>query len=152
MAVEPTEEIDTSRVKSPYLKNLLAKMDELSEDERFDLVKHFDKITVLISPASYVMKFIASEPGGIGGVQYFVQADKARSGLSEDVPNPVQEYGALKEARKDRVQEKLIRNTSWMKDVSRDDVDARKSAFKKALEEVKAVKDNEEEDVEMADS
>lgn len=151
MAVEPTEEVDLNRVTSPYLKNRFLKSDELPEDERFDLLKHSDKTTILISPASYVMKFIASEPFGVGGVEYFVQPDKARSGLSESIPNPIEEYKGLKESRRERIQELLIRNTSWMKDVSRDDVDARKAAFKKDLEEPKVIKDDEE-DVEMADS
>jgi paired amphipathic helix protein Sin3a len=150
MAVEPTEEVDLTRVSAPYLKNVLLKNADLSEDDRFDLIKHYDKVTILISPASYVMKFIASEPHGTGGNMYFVQPDKVRSGLSESVSNPTEEYKKLAENRQERVQELFGRNTIWMKDASRDDVDARKAAFKKDLEEPRVTKDHED-DVEMDD-
>ena len=71
-------------------------------------------------------------------------------GLSESVPKPVEEYKALNDSRRDRVQEILVRNNSWMKDLSRDGVDAKKAAFKKDLEEVKQVGDEEDVDMEEA--
>lgn len=147
MAVEPTEEIDVSRIHYPYLKKRLAKTEDPTEDDRFDNVKFNDKITVSISPAAYVMTFINSEPFGTGGVQYFLQPDSVRAGLSESVPKPAEEYKTLNDARHNRVQELLIMNNSWMKDLSRDDVDAKKAAFKKDLEEAR--KGADDEDVEM---
>ncbi|KAF2013402.1 hypothetical protein BU24DRAFT_236899 [Aaosphaeria arxii CBS 175.79] len=153
MAVEPTEGVQLSKVHSPYLKNKLAKSHELADDERFDLVNHLDKITVSVSPAGYTMKFMATEPFGVGGVQYFVQPDRVRAGATEGLKNPEEEYKALRESRKERIQERLARNTTWMKDLSRDDVDAVKAALKKDLEEPKKVDQQaEEEDVEMAES
>jgi paired amphipathic helix protein Sin3a len=151
MAVEPTEEVDLSRVHYPYLKKRLARTEDLSEEERFDHVKHSDKITVSISPSAYIMSFINSEPFGTGGVQYFVQPDAVRAGLSEAVPKPTEEYKKLNDERRERVQEILVRNNSWMKDLSRDDVDAKKAAFKKDLEEPRKVADNEDVDMDGAD-
>lgn len=150
IAVEPTEEVDATRVNYPFLRKRLAKTEELNEEERFDLAKHHDKITVAISPAAYIMTFINSEPFGPGGVEYFIQPDSTRAGLSESVPKPVEEYKALNDSRRDRVQEILVRNNSWMKDLSRDDVDAKKAAFKKDLEEVKQFGDEEDVDMEEA--
>jgi paired amphipathic helix protein Sin3a len=150
MAVEPTEEVDATRVHYPYLRKRLAKTEDLSDDDRFEHVKHSDKITVSISPAAYVMTFIHSEPSGLGGVQYFLQPDNVRAGVSESTPKPAEEYKALNDSRRERIQEKLVRNNTWMKDLSRDDVDAKKAAFKSSIEEVKPAGDKE--DVEMAEA
>lgn len=152
MAIEPTEELDYTRLRYPYLKNRLTKTEDLNDDDRFEHIKHLDKITVSISPAMYTMKFIASEPSGTGGIQYFVQPDGTRAGAADSVQNPREEYESLTEWRKDRVQEVFVRNNQWMKDLSRDDVEARKVAFKKEMDEGKAEKEAEGEDVEMADS
>lgn len=152
-AVEPTEEIDLSRVSTPYLKSRFPKIDDLSDEERHDGVKYYDKITINISPATYATKFIATEPGGNGGYMYYVHPDDVRAGLTEEGAKPSW-YKALRDSRKERLEERLIRNTNWMKDVSRDDVDARKAAFKRDLEEPKisAAQDGNEEDVEMAEA
>jgi paired amphipathic helix protein Sin3a len=70
-AVEPTEEVDHAKVHYPYLKKRLAKVEDLAEqDDRLDLAKHSDKITVSISPQTYNITFINSELN-VGGVQYF---------------------------------------------------------------------------------
>jgi paired amphipathic helix protein Sin3a len=151
MSVEPTEEIDASRVRVPYLKNRFAKIDDFFSDDRVTQMKHVDKITVTISPASYAMKFISTEPYGGGGIQYFLQTDATRAGFSESVPKPVEEYKTLKDLRQDRVQELLVRNNSWMKDLSRDEVDARKLAFKQDLDVGAKSADSDGEDVDMAD-
>lgn len=151
MAVEPTEQVDASLVNYPFLKKRLAKHENLTEDDRFDLVKHSDKITVSINPASYVMRIVNSEPFGTGGVLYFLQPDFVRAGLSDAVPNPADEYKKLNDERRERVQERLVRNNSWMKDLSRDDVDAKKAAFKRDVEEVRKG-DEGGEDVDMEEA
>ncbi|RMZ66661.1 transcription factor (Sin3) [Pyrenophora seminiperda CCB06] len=151
MAIEPTEEVDASRVRYPYLKKRLTKTEDLSEEERFDRIRHSDRITVSINPAAYVLTFINSEPFGTGGVQYFLQPDAVRAGLSEAVPKPNEEYKKLNDERRERVQEILVRNNSWMKDLSRDDVDAKKTAFKKDIEEPRKVTNEEDMDMEGAD-
>jgi paired amphipathic helix protein Sin3a len=151
MNVEPTEEINLNHVSAPYLKNGFAKAQDLADDDRFDSMRHLDKTTISVSPSTYVMRFIATEPSGIGGVQYFVHPDKIRSGAREGLPNPVEASKAVTESKRERIQDKLIRNNIWMKDISRDDVDARKGAFKKDLEEPKVVKDDED-DVDMVES
>lgn len=145
MAIEPTENVDFGKLRHPYLKNRLAKMEDVNDDDRFEHLKQLDKITVSISPVNYAMKFIATEPFGTGGVHYFVQPDATRFGVgSKD------DYEALVESRKDRVQELFVRNNEWMKGLSRDDVEARKVAFKKDMDEPRKL--DVEEDVEMADS
>jgi paired amphipathic helix protein Sin3a len=149
MAVEPTEEVDGSKVRYPYLRKRLAKTEDFSEDERLDHVKHSDKITVSISPAGYTMTFINSEPFGSGGVQYFLQPDSVRAGLTPSLTKPTEEYKSLNDSRRDRVQEKLVRNNSWMKDLSRDDVDAKKTSFKQDLDTVKVAEDD---DVDMEEA
>ncbi|KAJ4296291.1 Transcriptional regulatory protein sin3 [Kalmusia sp. IMI 367209] len=145
MAIEPTEQLEFNKLRHPYLKNRLAKIEDVTDDDRFENIKHMDKITVSISPAMYTMKFIASEPSGIGGIQYFVQPDAIRSGASSKA-----EYESFAESRKERVQEILVRNNEWMKNLSRDDVEARKVAFKKDMDESR--KQEAENDVEMAES
>ncbi|KAI1515339.1 Paired amphipathic helix protein Sin3a [Pyrenophora tritici-repentis] len=150
-AIEPTEEVDASRVRYPYLKRRLAKNVDLSEEERFEQVRHCDTITISISPSAYILGFVNSEPFGNGGVQYYVQPDAVRAGLSEAVPNPTEEYKKLNDERRERVQEILVRNNSWMKDLSRDDVDAKKTAFKKDIEEPRKVTGEDDVDMEGAD-
>jgi paired amphipathic helix protein Sin3a len=54
--------------------------------------------------------------------------------------------------RGERAQEVLVRNNSWMKDMSRDDVDAKKAAFKKDLEEPRKATDDDDVEMEGADS
>ncbi|KAF2869392.1 hypothetical protein BDV95DRAFT_577227 [Massariosphaeria phaeospora] len=153
MAVEPTEELESLRVRWPYLKNRLTHNESVSEDERLELAKHQDRITVSISPAAYIMKFIASEPAGIGGIQYFLQPNPSRAGLSETVSNPVDEYKGLVDAKRDRAQERFVRNSAWMKDLGRDDVDASKLALRNDFDVArKAESGDEDEDVEMAGS
>lgn len=150
MAVEPTESLDYSRLRYPYLKGGLSKIDDLSEDERLEHIRGVDKITVQINPQMYVMKFIASEPAGTGGVQYFVQPDATRSGASDNVSKPEERYEALKASKVERVRELLVRNATWMKDLSRDDVEARKMPFNELKEKPREVVPDEDEDVEMA--
>lgn len=150
MAVEPTEEVDVSRVRLPYLRHTFPRGDDLIDHDRFEHVKTLDKVTITISPEGYLMKFDITPPDNSTGIMYHVQRDAIRSGISEDVPNPVEEYKLLKDTRRELVQEKLFRNNAWMKDLSRDDVDARKDRFKKDLEEPdKNSKAEEAEDVEM---
>jgi paired amphipathic helix protein Sin3a len=120
----------------------LAKIEDMNEDDRFDTLKSEDRITVSILPETYTMKFIASEPLGTGGVQYFVQPDETRSGLSSK-----EEYEALVESHKERAQEFFVRNNKWMKNLDRDEVDKNKVKFRKDLDEPQRV-----EDVEMTNS
>jgi paired amphipathic helix protein Sin3a len=150
-AVEPTEEVNHANVQYPYLKKRLAKAEDLAEqDDRLEIVKHSDKITVSISPQTYNITFINSEPYGTGGVQYFTLPDPIRAGASENSLQPTEQYKALNDARRERAQEKLVRNNTWMRDLSRDEVDSKKAAFKKGIEEVKQANDNE--DVEMGEA
>lgn len=113
-------------------------------------MKHSDKITVSISPQTYNITFINSEPFGTGGVQYFTLPDTIRAGVSEGAAKSNEQYKVLNDARRERAQEKLVRNNTWMRDLSRDEVDSKKAAFKKGIEEVK--QGNDSEDVEMAEA
>lgn len=150
MAVEPTEEVDVSHVRLPYLPHTFPKGDDLTDHERFEHVKMLDKVTINISPEGYSMKFDITPPDNSTGIMYHVQRDAIRSGISEDVPHPIEEYKLLKDTRRELVLEKLFRNNAWMKDLSRDDVDARKDLFKKDLEEPdKNTKSEDAEDVDM---
>jgi paired amphipathic helix protein Sin3a len=149
-AVEPTEEVDHAKVHYPYLKKRLAKIEDLAEqDDRLDLAKHSDKITVSISPQTYNITFINSDLN-VGGVQYFTLPDTVRAGGSESSPQPNEQFKALNDARRERAQEKLVRNNTWMRDLSRDEVDSKKSAFKQGIDEAKQANDNE--DVEMSEA
>lgn len=149
MAVEPTEGLDHAHLRYPYLKNRLAKTEDLNEDGVFENVKHLDKITVSISPAMYTMKFIASEPSGIGGIQYFVQPNGAAGSASASK----EDVSALNESRRERLRELWLQNVAWMKDLSQEDVEARKVAHKNEMEKAReAEKEVEAGDVEMAES
>lgn len=150
-AVEPTEEVDPAKIRFPYLKKRLAKIEDSAEqDNRLDVVKHSDRITVAISPQTYRISFIRSEPHGNGGVQYFTLPDAVRAGVSESTPQPDEQFKTLSDTRRERAQEKLVRNNTWMRDLSRDEVDSKKSAFKQGIDEVKQANDNE--DVEMSEA
>ncbi|PVI03678.1 hypothetical protein DM02DRAFT_611980 [Periconia macrospinosa] len=150
MAVDPTESLEYVRLRYPYLKNRLSKTEDVNDDERFEHINGGDKITVQINPQVYTMKFIASEPAGNGGVQYFVQPDATRSGIAESISNPDEAYKASKSSKGERILDALVRNSSWMKDVSQDEVDARKAPFAE-LKDKARTEQNDDEDVEMAD-
>ncbi|KAF1949433.1 hypothetical protein CC80DRAFT_271756 [Byssothecium circinans] len=147
MAVEPTEELDNARLRYPYLKNRLAKIEDLSEDDHFEQVKSVDRITVQVHPQMYTMKFIATEPYGTGGVQYFSQPDAGTN-------NNVTDEGSASHAqsRSQRAKELFIHNNVWMKDVSREDVEVRKVAFQDLMRQPRPVENDGEDDVDMADS
>ena len=146
MAVEPTEELDYSRLRYPYLKNRLSKIEDLGEDDRFEQIKSVDRITVQIHPQMYTMKFIATEPYGTGGVQYFSQIDPSTSNNTTE-----EDSSAQVQSRTERAQELFVRNNVWMKDLSRDEVEARKVAFQDLMKQPRPV-ENDGDDVEMADS
>lgn len=142
MAVEPTEGLEFNKLRHPYLAKRLARLEDVNDDDRFDTLKSEDKITVSVLAQNYTMKFIASEPFGSGGVQYFTQPDDIRAGIGSK-----EEYDALLESKKERAQELFVRNNEWMKNLNRDDVDEKKAAFRKDLDEPKKT-----EDVEMAEA
>jgi paired amphipathic helix protein Sin3a len=149
MAVEPTEGLDHARLRYPYLKHRLAKTEDLNEDDVFEHIKHLDKITVSISPAMYTTKFIASEPSGIGGIQYFEQPKSAAGSASVSA----EERSVLTESRSERLREMWLQNVAWMKDLSQEDVEARKVAHKNEMETAReAEKEVAVDDVEMAES
>lgn len=147
MAVEPTEELDYTRLRHPYLKNRLAKTEDL-EDDQFEHIKHLDKITVSISPAMYIMKFIASEPNGNGGVQYFVHPKAVAGGSSASG-----ELRGPKEAKMERVRALALHNVAWMKGLSQEEVENSKISFKNDMEKPRETsKDEDGDDVEMAEA
>jgi paired amphipathic helix protein Sin3a len=151
ITVQPTENVDFANLSTPYLKSRFPKPDELDEDV-VDKVKHHEATKIDINPATYTIKFQTSEPFGTGGDSYFVHPDKVRAGLTDEGAKPSW-YQALRDSRRERFKERIIQNNSWMKDLDRDDVDARKAAFQRNLEEPKAALANgDDEDVEMAEA
>lgn len=149
MTVEPTEDVDVSRVRMPYLKNSLTKVEDLTAEE-WESIRTHDKTTVKVMHDGYALKFENSD--STGGVTFLVQTDAVRTGFSADNPNPIEEDKRLKDTKNELAQEKLVRNNAWMRDVSRDDVDSRKAAFKKDIDETKTIGANAAEDAEMIDA
>ncbi|KAF2468258.1 uncharacterized protein BDR25DRAFT_291033 [Lindgomyces ingoldianus] len=146
MAVEPTEEVDVSRVRLPYLRNRHLTRNEEAEDERFSTLAILeDKVKVSISPAAYTMKFETGDDAK--GGQYFVQKDAVRSGVSEDVPKPIDEYNRFRLSRGDLAKEKLVNNNIGWKDMKIDDVDAKKKEWR--LIHTREYPKNEDEDEDM---
>lgn len=143
IAVEPTEEIDISQVYHPYLKKRLAKVEEATSDDRFENVMIEDKIMVTINPANYVLTFTNSQPFGVGGVQFIDQSEDVRAG-KDVTKNGVDEYKKLNDERREKAQERLVMNTSWMKEESRQFVDDKKANFRKFIEEGIETKEGED--------
>jgi paired amphipathic helix protein Sin3a len=140
MAVEPTEGLEIARLSYPYLKQRLAKTEDADEGNVFEDIKHQDKITVSISPAMYTMKFIASEPSGNGGIQYFVHPKNAA-------------VGSVSMSSPEKLRESWFQNVSWMKDSSQEDVEAHKIAHKKEMDDDRTgEKETEVGDVDMAEA
>lgn len=73
---------------------------------------------------------------------YYMLPDNVRNG------NNIEELKTLHESRKELVQKILVRNNEWMKNLSRDEVDEKKSSFKKDLEEPKKIS-SDDDDVDM---
>jgi paired amphipathic helix protein Sin3a len=152
MTVEPTEELDYTRLRYPYLKDCITKQDNPHEDDPFDKVTGQDKIVVQVTPEFYVMKFMATDPHGIGGVQYFIQPEGG-SGSSETAAKPDEEQHPQKSAKKDVASEKFIHNNAWIKDSGHDDVEASKASFTELKDSPKKVEEGaQDEDVDMMDS
>ncbi|KAF2278105.1 paired amphipathic helix protein Sin3a [Westerdykella ornata] len=146
---ETTEGVDMSKVEVPFCKRSYRTARDTA-DEEYEPDDSFGRTTIQINPVNYTIRFISSEPYGSGGVEHIVHSGKVRSGLSDEGVKSAEDFTALKESRRERAQELLVRNTNWMKDVSRDDVDARKAAFKKRIEQPEAVAEST--DVEMTEA
>ncbi|ORY05687.1 hypothetical protein BCR34DRAFT_571812 [Clohesyomyces aquaticus] len=126
MALEPTEDVDISRVKLPFFKHRTFTGAEEAKEERIDTLAMLeDKVKIMISPASYAMKFEKGDEGK-GSQQFFVQKDYVRSGLSEDVAKPDEDFRRLQSSRGNTALEKLVANSSGWKDMKMDDVEAKK--------------------------
>jgi hypothetical protein len=114
--------------------------EDADEGNVFEHIKHQDKITVSISPAMYTMKFIASEPSGNGGIQYFVHPKNAA-------------VGSVSMSSPEKLRESWFQNVSWMKDSSQEDVEAHKIAHKKEMDDDRTgEKETEVGDVDMAEA
>jgi paired amphipathic helix protein Sin3a len=127
--VEPTENVAHDKVRLPYLKRSIGKAD-IEQDEpgdRIDTVRSEEKKAFKIIPdRTYTMKFLNSI-GPYEGVDFLQQSDAVRSGFREGEV----EMTRVASARTEAAFEKLVMNNAWMKDLSREDVDARKAAFRK---------------------
>lgn len=145
-SVDPTEGVPNDKVQLPYLKHSLIKPDESSEEygALYDTLRSMEKLQFIIRAKDYRIEF---ENKGDGGVDYTVLSEAMRIGGEEGR----REMEALWEARSGLAQEKLVMNNAWMRGVSRDDVDARKQAFRKDVDLPRAV-EMEGEDEEMTDS
>lgn len=133
--VEPTENISLHKVHHPFLKHSFHKPEETPGD-RYDTVTIEEKKAFKIKPASYRIAFQGvkdNEPHG--GVDYLVQNDAVRSGFLDGN----EEMQRVAETRHEIMQERFVMNNAWMRNLSRDDVDARKTAFRKNVEEPAAV-------------
>lgn len=148
---ETTEGIDITKVELPFSKRSYDTARETPDEEYNMPDDSLGRTTIQINPVTYAIRFISSEPYGAGGVEHMIHSNKMRSGLNDEGVKSAEDFSALKEFRRERAQELLVRNTDWMKDVSRDDVDARKAAFKKCLEQPESV-DEANMDVEMAEA
>ena len=145
-SVDPTEGVPNDKVQLPYLKHSLIKPDESSEEygALYDTLRSMEKLQFIIRAKDYRIEF---ENKGDGGVDYTVLSEAIRTGGEEGR----REMEALREARSGLAQEKLVMNNAWMRGISRDDVDARKQAFRKDIDLPRAV-EVEGDDEEMTDS
>ncbi|KAF2806646.1 uncharacterized protein BDZ99DRAFT_573392 [Mytilinidion resinicola] len=130
---DPTENVAHDKVHLPYLKRSIGKVD-LDIDEpgdRIDSVRSEEKKAFKIMPdRTYTMKYLNSS-GPYEGVDFLVQKDAVRSGFREGEA----EMSRKTASRNDSASERLLMNTTWMKNVSREDVDARKDLFRKETDD-----------------
>ncbi|KAF2498321.1 hypothetical protein BU16DRAFT_558387 [Lophium mytilinum] len=129
---EPTENVAHDKVHLPYLKRSIGKasLDIDEPGDRVDSVRSEEKKAFKIMPdRAYTMKYLNSS-GPYEGVDFLVQTDAVRSGFREGDA----EMSRKTASRNESASERLLMNTTWMKDVSREDVDARKDIFRKETE------------------
>ena len=112
---EPTEGIDTSRMRLPFLKCNLSPQYASVEDAYAAVYANLhnnDTQTIAISPDNCK-------------IHYEKTFTFCREVEEKDEPQKMQQN--------DRFREKLVRNTTWMRDEREEEVDGRKAAWQKAL-------------------
>lgn len=108
---EPTEGVDQSRMRHPYLQRNVAPQNaniEPAYKEVYGDLDHMDEQTAFISPETY--KLLLHNDFGF-----------VRAAAIERPSAKLYEVG--KPAESERFREKFVRNTSWMRDQRAEDVE-----------------------------
>ncbi|KAF2088148.1 hypothetical protein K490DRAFT_64822 [Saccharata proteae CBS 121410] len=142
---EPTEGVAHERVHMPFLKR---NHPEEEEEDAAAMEPHRSQedLVIRVSPETYKMVF---EPGSF---ELSVRSDKLRSGGEEGLSTAA----THRENRTGLAKEKVVMNNAWMKDRSKDDVDAKKQEFARLMADQSAASDGAtitaKEDEEMAEA
>lgn len=139
-AVEPTEGVPGSRVNTPFLKNSLSTPDENSEEaaSAYEAVKSEENLVIRVCVNTYKLFFSRNTE------EYVILSDATRIGGEEGRLEAEKEH----EERTNAAHVKLVMNNAWMKGLSKDDVDAKKQAFRRAADgETAAEAKNEDEEM-----
>ena len=119
---DATEGVDQAKMHRAYLQRNIAPQNaniEAAYEDVYASLDHIDDQTAFISPDSYKIL--------LQGVFEFVRL----SALQE---SEVKLSEAWKARRADKFEEKFVRNTTWMKDQSAEDVEQKKAAWRSAKE------------------
>ncbi|KAJ4669681.1 Transcriptional regulatory protein sin3 [Exophiala dermatitidis] len=120
---DPTEGVDQSRMRHPFLRRNIAPQNanvESAYEDVYGELEHYDEQTAFISPESY---------------KVFLQKDFCfnRPKALEKPSAKGYEVGKIEESEKFR--EKFVRNTAWMKDQRAEDVERKKAAWERGVKE-----------------
>ena len=120
---DATEGVDRVKMHHPYLRRNIAPQNaniEAAYQEVYGNLDHIDDQTAFISPDSYKLL--------LQGVFEFVRRtalEKRSTKASE----------ARKVEKTDKLKEKFVRNTAWMRDQRAEDVEHKKAAWERAVKE-----------------
>lgn len=141
IGLDHTEGVDQSSVSIPLRKHGLPELDDDSE-ETSDILQSItsdEHLNIRICVNTYKMVFAPKSE------EWYLRSENLRVGGEDSSVEAEHE----REQEADVAQQRLAMNTAWMKDLSKDDVDAKKLAFSNAATNVDVAalsRDREDED------
>lgn len=142
--LEPTEGVPISKIHMPILWRGLVQSDENSDevDNRASLVSSSENLVIRVCLENYKMLFAPRTD------EWMIQSQITRSGGEAGL----KEMQATLEKRAENVEATFLTDNRWIKGAKKDDVEAAKAAFDKAVKGPDAEKAEKESDEEMADA
>lgn len=128
IGLDHTEGVDQSAVNIPLRKHGLPELDDDTEEasEILQSITSEEHLNIRICVNTYKMVFAPKSE------EWYLRSEELRVGGEEGSAEAEQE----REQNSDLAQQRLVMNTAWMKDLSKDEVDSKKLAFANAVANV----------------
>lgn len=120
-SMDPTEGVDAQKVRMPFVKRNTLNEDNEEVNTLHHGVKSAENLIIRIVVDNYTMRFAPATD------EYLFHMDAAQSDSQErNIDNET-----CAKQREEEAMEKLVANNSWMRGLSKEDVDGRKQNFER---------------------